>query len=48
MKKVILIVSVGLLSACGNSSLEVKKDSTLTKQDTLKVDSLKVDTSGKK
>jgi len=44
MKKVILIVSLGLLSACGNSSSEVKTDSTLTKTDTLKVDSLKVDT----
>jgi hypothetical protein len=39
MKKAILIVSLGLLSACGNSSSEVKVDSTLTKSDTLKVDS---------
>jgi len=48
MKKVILIATIALLSACGNSSTEVKQDSTLTKSDTLKVDFLKLDTSGKK
>ena len=47
MKKLILIVAVGLLSACGNSSSEIKKDSTSVKQDTLAIDSVKVDTTKK-
>jgi ABC-type Fe3+-citrate transport system substrate-binding protein len=45
MKKVILIVSLGLLAACGNSSSEVKNDSTEVKSDTLKV---KIDSTLKK
>ena len=44
MKKLILILSVGLFSACGTTTSENKLDSTSIKPDTLKVDSLKVDT----
>lgn len=48
MKKVLLIATIALFSACGTTTSKSEKDSTLTKSDTLKVDSLKVDTSGKK
>lgn len=44
MKKLILISTIALLSACGTTTSKTEKDSTLTKADTLKVDSIKVDT----
>ena len=48
MKKLLLIATIALVSACGTSSTESKTDSTLTKSDSLKVDSLKSDTTDKK
>lgn len=44
MKKVLLIATITLLSACGTTTSNSEKDSTLTKVDTLAVDSTKVDT----
>jgi len=44
MKKVLLVTTIALLSACGTTTLNSEKDSTLTKVDTLAVDSTKVDT----
>ncbi len=47
MKKLILIATIALVSACGTTTSNEVKDSTLTKSDTLKVDSVKVDTTKK-
>jgi outer membrane lipopolysaccharide assembly protein LptE/RlpB len=44
MKKVLLIATIALLSACGTTTSNSEKDSILTKVDTLAVDSTKVDT----
>lgn len=42
MKKVIVILSIAALAACGgHASTEVKADSTAVKADTVKVDSVK-------
>ena len=44
MKKILLIATIALFSACGTTTSKTEKDSTLTKTDTLKLDSLKADT----
>ena len=47
MKKLIAVATIALFSACGTTTPKIEKDSTLTKSDTLAVDSLKTDTSEK-
>jgi hypothetical protein len=44
MKKLLLVATIALVSACGTTTSNSEKDSTLTKSDTIAVDSVKVDT----